>query len=159
MVVGLTVGDFNGDKKLDVAVSVSSTIHSGFSGEVVVFPGNGDGTFGTAVSTSLGNVSAGAMASGDFNGDGKLDVAVNTAPGLQTLLGNGDGTFQPGAIYPVDGSVNFVVADFNSDGILDLAATSGTSITSTRSVFCSARATAHFRAKPALRQELQILAW
>jgi hypothetical protein len=94
--VGVTVGDFNGDKRLDLAASVSSTIHSGFAGYIRVLLNNGDGTFGTPVETSLGNVYAGAATSGDLNGDGKLDVAVNTAPGLQILLGNGDGTFQTG---------------------------------------------------------------
>jgi hypothetical protein len=130
---GLTIGDFNGDKKLDLGISAYSTIHNGFSGEVEVFPGNGDGTFGTAITTSLGNVFAGSMASGDFNGDGKLDIAVNTAAGLQILLGNGDGTFQSGAIYSLgDQSGGPVVADLNSDGTLDLAEANGTDGSSTQ---------------------------
>src|SRR5581483_3479035 len=71
----ITVGDFNGDHKLDVAM------HS-YGGGVTVMLGNGDGTFGTAVDyTSGSGIAAGALAaysdqativSGDFNGDGKL---------------------------------------------------------------------------------------
>ncbi len=58
---------------------------------------------------------------GDFNGDGKLDLVAETGNGTVILLGNGDGTFQPGANVPnVTGNL-FVVGDFNGDGKLDLA--------------------------------------
>jgi len=129
---GLTVGDFNGDKKLDLAVAVYNTIHSGFAESVEVFPGNGDGTFGAPITTTLLNNFPRQMTSGDFNGDGKQDIALDCCTGLQILLGNGDGTFQTGATYSVEGFGNIVAVDFNGDGILDLAEVSGTSITSTQ---------------------------
>src|SRR4051794_4911568 len=63
---------------------------------------------------------------GDFNGDGKVDLA---GLGLQTakiMLGNGDGTFQPG-VESRASSVSQVMAlapgDFNRDGLLDLMVT------------------------------------
>jgi hypothetical protein len=59
----LALGDFNGDRKLDVA--------SG-GGDFLAF-GNGDGTFQTPLSLGAGG---GAIAAGDFNRDGRPDLAV-----------------------------------------------------------------------------------
>jgi hypothetical protein len=70
-----------------------------------------------------------SMAVGDFNNDGIIDLASSAegysgqAP-VTILLGNGDGSFTPAASQP---SVTLVdpesvtAADFNGDGILDLA--------------------------------------
>ncbi|MGB9178835.1 MAG: FG-GAP-like repeat-containing protein, partial [Pyrinomonadaceae bacterium] len=61
----------------------------------------------------------------DFNGDGKQDLAV-AGLDVEILLGNGDGSFQTGAKYPV--VVGFagipqsiIKGDFNNDGKLDIA--------------------------------------
>jgi hypothetical protein len=70
-----------------------------------------------------------AVAVADFNGDGILDLAVgNGAPTLSSpgtvsiLLGKGDGTFRAAADYATRGRSHFqAVADFNGDGIPDLA--------------------------------------
>ena len=61
------VGDFNGDGKLDFAQA---------GGGATVFPGNGDGTFGTPRYINTGGVGSFGLASGDFNGDGRPDLAV-----------------------------------------------------------------------------------
>jgi len=46
----------------------------------------------------------------------------NNSVSVDVLLGNGDGTFQPPVDYNADqGTIMAVVADFNGDGILDLA--------------------------------------
>jgi hypothetical protein len=115
----IAVADFNGDGKLDVAVTdQASTV-------VYILLGNGDGTFGTPTAITVGNAPD-AIVAGDFNNDGKLDLAVaNSGDNTVTLLlGNGDGTFTPaaGSPYPV-GKFPFqmVAADFNGDGKLDLA--------------------------------------
>jgi hypothetical protein len=111
---GLVVADFNGDGKADIA-----TI-SGFSADLIVALGNGDGTFQSPVNinNTVFLFSASSITAGDFNGDGKTDLAVG-GTNQKVLLGNGDGTFKPPVSYPIAG--NPTTVDFNGDGITDLA--------------------------------------
>jgi hypothetical protein len=126
---GVTVGDFNGDKKPDLAVST----WAGFSlpGVISVFSGNGDGTFGTTSSdTNLVTLEEPtSIASGDFNRDGLLDVAVGSPNSVGVLLGNGNNFFQPEVQYPVASTVSsLITADLNGDGFLDIGAANGTQV-------------------------------
>jgi FG-GAP-like repeat len=108
----VAAGDFNGDGKLDLAVTNAQ------DNTVLVLLGNGDGTFRTQVVyvTASGPQ---AVIAADFNGDQKLDLAVGGS-GVSILLGNGDGTFQKQLVSP--GSSPLAAADFNRDGKLDLFA-------------------------------------
>jgi FG-GAP-like repeat/Putative Ig domain len=116
---GIVAADFNGDGKLDIAVTDAGT------NTVMILLGNGDGTFGAPLTIPVGNEPY-AIAEGDFNNDGKIDLAIiNLADSTLTLLlGNGDGTFTQasGSPYAVgSGPEAITVADFNGDGKLDLA--------------------------------------
>lgn len=84
----VAVGDFNHDKKQDMAVG------NGAANDVSIFLGNGDGTFQPAMNFAAGN-SPSAIAVGDFNHDGNFDLAVGDGGGstVSILLGNGDGPF------------------------------------------------------------------
>lgn len=62
---------------------------------------------------------------GDFNGDGYPDVVTGlqtffASGGINLLLGNGDGTFQPYSPYLAGGTSSLSAADLNDDGALDL---------------------------------------
>src|SRR6266566_3096794 len=118
-------GDFNGDGKLDLAVTDYS------NNNVSVLLGNGDGTFQAPRTFPVG-IHPAQVAVGDFNGDGILDLAVadygcsqecHPSPSntVLVLLGNGDGTFRPAPNLTVgNGPAGVAVADLNGDGKPDL---------------------------------------
>src|SRR5579862_1476928 len=123
--VVLSFGDFNGDGITDIAVSV--TYSNDLPGTVLVFLGNGDGTFKAPKTTSTSMYFSGPAVTGDFNGDGKVDLVIggltnlnNLTGGLFLLLGNGDGTFQAPTVIIPTGAGGLAAMDVNGDGKLDL---------------------------------------
>ena len=118
--VSVTVGDFDGDGKPDVIETNSD------AGIFYFFHGNGDGTVAPPKAFAGHYLNAyQVVAAVDINGDGKLDLVVSVlnAAIVEVLLGNGDGTFQPEQALPGTYNYTAVVADFNGDGVPDIATT------------------------------------
>jgi Bacterial Ig-like domain (group 3)/FG-GAP-like repeat len=113
---GIAAGDFNGDKKLDLAVA------DYLFNTVVILQGNGDGTF-TNIGQWFAGINPSIVAVSDFNMDGKADLAVSAFGGnaVTVLTGKGDGTFPSLMSLPTGtGPANVVAVDLNHDGSPDL---------------------------------------
>src|SRR5262245_52524797 len=123
----VVVGDFNGDGKAD-SVTINAT-------QVSVLPGQGDGSFGAAQTTTVGTGMR-FGAAGDFNGDGRLDLAITshvttwngttyvTTGSVLVLLNNtavpgGPATFQAARSFSTGTDLTpaaVAVGDLNRDG-------------------------------------------
>jgi len=120
-------GDFNGDGKLDIAVGNVA------SNNISIYLGKGDGSFTPGATVSLPGCLVAFVSAADFTRDGKTDLLVACQyqtmvfgiPGLGTgLFGTPIQTTLPNISYlgfPEGYWQPWAVADFNNDGIPDLA--------------------------------------
>lgn len=125
----LTLGDFNNDGKLDVAIVTWGPGITLPNGGVRISLGNGSGGFTT---TSFGVRPRGVnIAAGDFNNDGNLDLAVRSIGGscfpdpcpsaVQIFMGPGNGTFTLRSyLTQYSTFTDYVTGDVNNDGNIDL---------------------------------------
>lgn len=112
----VTLGDMNGDGRLDVL-----TTNAG-GNNISLLLGNGHGRFQTLRMFAVGDGPV-SMAIGDLNGDDSLDVITANvhSMNISVLLGNGDGTFQDQQTFAVGSDpTSVVVGDVNGDGWLDV---------------------------------------
>jgi len=110
--------DFDGNGTVDL-LSANQGAHT-----VSLLRGRGDGTFRKAMEIRAGIAHPLAIATADMNGDGHPDaVLVNglRRNGVAILLGDGTGGFRR-SIFPGGHRSQWVIAaDFNADGVPDVA--------------------------------------
>lgn len=133
--IGLVVTDVNNDGNPDVVTFDAQNASSASQGAFAVLLGNGDGTLQTPQITNLAAVPGMQAAVGDFNRDGKPDLAYTSASTNQVsiALNNTLPTAYPSArsftAYADQPAAKgnmadgIVAADFNKDGLLDIAVT------------------------------------
>jgi len=119
----MVMADFNRDGIADIAQAVLPV--KGSSGPVLltISLGQANGSYKQVVSRTVLGHTPRDIVTGDFNQDGFPDLIVGDEDGSLTLFA-GDGTgnlVAVGDIAHLSSVVSIAVADFNHDGILDVA--------------------------------------
>ncbi|EIT69417.1 hypothetical protein WQQ_29990 [Hydrocarboniphaga effusa AP103] len=112
----VTSGDFNGDGREDIAVSIS------IDGNIAVLLADSDGGFAAPALYPAG-IDLRGITRADFNGDGKVDLAVanQIQDTVSVLINDGSGHFGAPVAYPVGSRPSWVSSsDLNGDGKSDL---------------------------------------
>ena len=113
---GVATADVNADGRLDLIAANSG------SNMVSVWPGNGNGTFGTRADFATGPAPK-SVAVGDLNGDGRIDLVSANQDGanVSVLLRNAAGGYAAAVNYPAClGTHEVAIGNFNTDNNPDL---------------------------------------
>ncbi len=113
-VYGVTVADFNGDGKDDVATVADGSVSFNLA------TSNGQFSVKTDLAAALGATS-GSIATGDFNGDGRVDIIADRSNSSPTVFLNQGGTFTNSQTLSITaGDTGTAVSDVNRDGYDDI---------------------------------------
>jgi hypothetical protein len=106
-----STADFNNDGSADIV-----TANQG-SDDLSLLMGEGLGALAAEVRIALGFTPSTAVA-GEFSGDSLADIVVTAPSGAVILVGLGDGTFSPAALY-TGSALETSAADIDGDGVTD----------------------------------------
>ncbi len=117
-------GDVTGDGNVDLVIPDDA------NDTLVVLPGNGNATFGTAV-VSNATISPKGIVLGNFTGDASVDVAlIGDAASVKFLEGNGTGAFTlAGSVTVAASPLRLLSHDFDEDGWDDVVVSHSSSAT------------------------------
>ncbi|MBN8550989.1 MAG: VCBS repeat-containing protein, partial [Deltaproteobacteria bacterium] len=116
-----------GQLRLQGGVGIDGGIGASIGGAV------GSGNFTSLGYHSIATNRTTRAQTADLNGDGNVDLVSGGNGKLIVELGNGDGTFAASTEYATTGIVQALrLADINSDGVLDMVASSASDIITTR---------------------------
>ena len=114
---GIAVGDFDGDKKMDIAID------SWAENKVLVLSGKGDGTFQTpGVKLDVGKMPYQRLRSADLNEDGNTDIITSNfeSSSVSVLLGDGHQRFTRRDFSVPANPFGIAIADINGDKHQDI---------------------------------------
>ncbi|MFC1572692.1 FG-GAP-like repeat-containing protein [Candidatus Eisenbacteria bacterium] len=123
----VAIGNLNGDAFPDLALAAFEPLYG--DGYVLVFTGDGDGTFGALTDYATGDTPY-WVAIGDLNDDDVADLAVAVTYGdeISVYLGLGSGWFDTPVFYSIDGGpASVVIEDMDGDTVPDLVTANDTS--------------------------------
>ncbi len=119
--------DMNGDSRLDLLVSSMGVVFPNNEkiGSVIILENHGQERFTRhVIAQNIARVND--IRAGDFNGDGRLDLAVAqfgyTQGEIRWMENLGEWKFKSRLLLNLAGAINVLIADFDGNATLDIAA-------------------------------------